>query len=65
MNNSRFGCRLVRSLIREKTLKQYMVLKERRYSGKNYRIVLTGDEDFLERKTEEKKNESDEEYSEI
>ena len=51
-NNSKYGCRLIRSSIRERVLTQYKVIKERRYSKKHYRIVLNGTIDRVERVTE-------------
>ncbi len=58
-SNSKYGCRLIRSMLRERLLRQYMTLKEHGYTAHRYRIVITGKKDRLEQITEERKNESE------
>jgi len=68
-SNTKYGCRLIRSMLRERMLEQYMSLKEHGYSNKEYRIVIAGKKDRLEQITEERKNESESEpageYTEV
>ena len=47
MNNSQFGCRLIRSAIHDRVMQQYKVLKMKRLKAERYRIVLSEEGDGL------------------
>ncbi len=48
MNNSKFGCRLIRSAMHDRIMSQYKNMKMKRLSSKKYKIVLDRNGDYVE-----------------
>lgn len=49
MNNSQFGCRLIRSAIHDRVMVQYKDLKMKKLKAEQFRIVLSEEGDCLEK----------------